>query len=85
MLHFFIVAFNFEKRMFFMILIYQVSIFKSLFVKYFDLYLHCITFKVRNEFNLVVFIYFMLLYYCYYNYYDYGSERFEPGVISKVG
>lgn len=29
MLHFFIVAFNFEKRMFFMILIYQVLIFKS--------------------------------------------------------
>ena len=68
-----------------MILIYQVLIFKSLLVKYFDLYIHCITFKVRNKFNLVVFIYFMFLYYCYYNYYDYGCERFEPGVISKVG
>ena len=59
-----------KKRMFFMILIYQVLIFKSLFVKYFDLYIHCITFKVRNEFNLVVFIYCMFLYYCYYYYYD---------------
>ena len=43
-----------------MILIYQVLIFKSLFVKYFDLYIHCITFKVRNEFNLVVFIIYIV-------------------------
>lgn len=44
-------ALKFEKKDVLMILIQQVLIFKSLFVKYFDLYIHCITFKVRNEFN----------------------------------
>lgn len=56
MLHFFIVAFNFEKKDVFYDFDLSGLIFKSLFVKYFDLYIHCITFKVRNEFNLVVFI-----------------------------
>jgi len=44
-----------------MILIYQILIFKSLSVKYFDLCIHCITFKVRNEFNLVVFYVFYVI------------------------
>ena len=46
-------------------------------LRYFDLYIHCIGFEERNEFNLVVLTYFMLLYYCYYNYYDYDDYDYD--------